>query len=47
MQKTISKIEHENTLIEDKDHPVELDVIELKKYIELVTKEVKQEQKKG
>ena len=46
MQKTISKIEHENTLIEDKDHPVELDVIELKKYIELVTKEVKQEQKK-
>jgi hypothetical protein len=47
MQKTISKIEHENTLIEDKDHPVELDVLELKKYIELVTKEVKQEHKKG
>jgi hypothetical protein len=31
------------SLIEDK---AELDVIELKKYIELVTKEVKQEQKK-
>ncbi len=47
MQKTVRKIEHENTLIEDKDHPVEFDVKELKKYIELVTKEVKQEREKG
>jgi hypothetical protein len=45
MQKTIGKIEQENKLLEDKDHPVELDVKELKKYIELVTKEVKEQEK--
>lgn len=43
IQKTIRKIEHENSQLEDKDHPVELDVKELKKYIDLVTKEVKEE----
>jgi hypothetical protein len=45
MQKTIGNIEQENKLLEDKDHPVELDVKELKKYIELVTKEVKEQER--
>ena len=38
IQKTIRKIEHDDSLVKDKDHPVELDVKELKKYIDLVTK---------
>jgi hypothetical protein len=42
MQKTVRKIAHENPLSEDKDNPVELDIKELKKYVELVTKEVKE-----
>ena len=43
MQKTIIKIEQEKSIVNNKDYPVELDLNELKRYIEIVIKEVKEE----
>ena len=44
MQKTVTKITNEKKhLITDTKQPVELDGMELKKYIELVVREVKKE----
>ena len=38
MQKTIIKIEQEKSIVNNKDYPVELDLNELKRYIEIIIK---------